>query len=241
MPDLSRTNQELLEEISALNQKVKEMEQLVAERRRIEDELRASESHLKSISNNLPSAMIYQLIIKADGTRKFTYLSDSVKQLHGISPEEGIADSNLIYKSVYEEDIAKLQEAEKEAIKTLSTFRIEVREKEPSGGMRWSSLASTPSLMENGDICWDGIELVITVYKDAEAVRERLVTELQQALLEVRTLSGLLPICASCKKIREDTGYWNQIENYISKHSNAKFSHSLCPECAKKLYSGIYE
>jgi hypothetical protein len=60
--------------------------------------------------------------------------------------------------------------------------------------------------------------------------------ELQKALSEIRTLSGLLPICASCKKIRDDKGYWNQLELYIRDHSEAEFSHSICPSCADKLY-----
>jgi PAS domain S-box-containing protein len=69
------------------------------------------------------------------------------------------------------------------------------------------------------------------------------VTELKATLAKVRTLSGLLPICASCKKIRDDTGYWNQIESYIHDYSEAEFSHSICPECAQKLYPDldIYE
>ncbi|MCX8117879.1 MAG: PAS domain S-box protein [Desulfobacterota bacterium] len=76
----------------------------------------------------------------------------------------------------------------------------------------------------------------ITERKQAEEQREKLIQELQKALGEVKTLSGLLPICASCKKIRDDKGYWNQIESYIMKHSQAQFSHSLCPECLRKLY-----
>ena len=63
--------------------------------------------------------------------------------------------------------------------------------------------------------------------------------KLEDALAEVKALSGLLPICASCKKIRDDRGYWNQIEMYISEHSEATFSHGLCPDCAEKLYPGI--
>ena len=73
--------------------------------------------------------------------------------------------------------------------------------------------------------------------KKAEEEREKLIRELRQALAEVKALSGLLPICASCKKIRDDKGYWNQIEVYIRDHSEAEFSHSFCPDCAKKLYS----
>jgi hypothetical protein len=71
--------------------------------------------------------------------------------------------------------------------------------------------------------------------------KEQLITELQEALAKVKTLSGLLPICASCKKIRDDRGYWNRIEAYIGKHSDAQFSHGICPDCAKKLYPDLFE
>jgi DNA-binding NtrC family response regulator len=64
----------------------------------------------------------------------------------------------------------------------------------------------------------------------------RLISQLQEALAKVKQLSGLLPMCASCKKIRDDNGYWNQLEAYISDHSEADFSHGICPECVKKLY-----
>ena len=69
-----------------------------------------------------------------------------------------------------------------------------------------------------------------------EKEREKLIQDLQQALSEVNKLSGLLPICSYCKKIRDDKGYWNQIESYIHEHSEAEFSHSICQECAKKHY-----
>jgi hypothetical protein len=72
--------------------------------------------------------------------------------------------------------------------------------------------------------------------KQAERENERLISDLQKALSEVRKLSGFLPICASCKKIRDDQGYWNQIEEYISDHSEAQFSHGICPDCMRKLY-----
>ena len=71
-----------------------------------------------------------------------------------------------------------------------------------------------------------------------EEEREKLIRELQEALAKVKKLSGLLPICASCKKIRDDKGYWNQIESYVREHSEAEFSHGICPECMKKLYPG---
>ena len=72
--------------------------------------------------------------------------------------------------------------------------------------------------------------------KQADEEKSKIIKELQKALDRVKTLSGMLPICASCKKIRDDRGYWNRIEAYIEKHSEAEFSHGICPECAKELY-----
>lgn len=71
----------------------------------------------------------------------------------------------------------------------------------------------------------------------------QLIGELKKALKEVKTLSGFLPICSHCKKVRNDNGYWDQIETYIKKHSEAQFSHSICPDCAEKYYPdfGIYK
>ena len=68
---------------------------------------------------------------------------------------------------------------------------------------------------------------------------EQKVKELEVALEKVKTLSGFIPICSSCKKIRDDKGYWNQIEAYLRMHSEAEFSHSICPDCARKLYPDI--
>ena len=76
----------------------------------------------------------------------------------------------------------------------------------------------------------------ITKRKQAEKGRERILKALQDALEQVKTLNGLLPICAHCKKIRDDKGYWNQLEEYIQRHSHAKFSHGICSECSDKVY-----
>ncbi len=76
----------------------------------------------------------------------------------------------------------------------------------------------------------------ISEIRKNEEEREQLIKQLKKALNEIKTLRGILPICSSCKKIRDDTGYWNQIEYYISIHSNAEFSHGICPDCAEQLY-----
>lgn len=65
--------------------------------------------------------------------------------------------------------------------------------------------------------------------------------ELQKALDQVKTLRGLLPLCAACKKIRDDQGYWHKVEDYVESHSEAEFTHGLCPDCSRKLYPQLYE
>ena len=80
----------------------------------------------------------------------------------------------------------------------------------------------------------------ITDRHHSEEERERLIVELRDALTREKRLSGLLPICSSCKKIRDDHGYWNQLEVYIQDHSDASFTHSFCPDCARRLYPEIF-
>jgi hypothetical protein len=81
-----------------------------------------------------------------------------------------------------------------------------------------------------------GIVQDITERKAYENEQKRLMTELQEAFAKIKTLSGLIPICANCKRIRDDKGYWQRIERYIEERSLAEFTHSLCPECEQKLY-----
>jgi uncharacterized membrane protein YccC len=105
------------------------------------------------------------------------------------------------------------------------------------GGANW--LAVTNRVLSLITI-WVAAILVL-LYKRAEEERERLIRELQDALENIKTLRGLLPICSSCKKIRDDHGYWNQLETYIGAHTDAEFTHGLCPECIQKLYPDYSE
>jgi PAS domain S-box-containing protein len=76
---------------------------------------------------------------------------------------------------------------------------------------------------------------------EAERQKDKLFADLQKAFNEIKTLRGILPICASCKKIRDDKGYWKQVEEYVSDHTEAEFSHGFCPSCAKRLYPEIFD
>jgi len=81
----------------------------------------------------------------------------------------------------------------------------------------------------------------ISEQKKAADEREKLIRQLEESLAKVKLLRGFIPICASCKKIRDDRGYWQQVEEYIRDHSEAQFSHSICPSCAQKLYPELHD
>jgi hypothetical protein len=93
---------------------------------------------------------------------------------------------------------------------------------------------------EDGSLLgFKGVSRDITEHKRMEDERERLIQELARTLAEVKTLSGLLPICSQCKKVRDDQGYWNKIEAYLATHTDATFTHGLCPECSQAFRQQI--
>ena len=132
---------------------------------------------------------------------------------------------------------------EKHFNRELPYYEFEARMKHKNGNWGWvldrGKVATWTD--EGKPLVMSGTHQDITGRKLAELERERLLDELKQALDNIRTLGGLLPICSNCKKIRDDSGYWNQLESYISEHSDAVFSHSLCPDCARLLYPGVYD
>jgi PAS domain-containing protein len=114
-------------------------------------------------------------------------------------------------------------------------YEVEIFHKD--GSVYTLEVSEYPVFDQEDRVCFvDGIAHDITKRIQAEKEREKLILKLQEALDNIKTLKGFLPICASCKKIRDDKGYWNQIESYIRDHSEAEFSHGICPECAKKYY-----
>jgi len=106
------------------------------------------------------------------------------------------------------------------------------------GGRRrctqWTVAACPGEGGEPAYIICSGLD--ITSLREAEEERERLIGELREALARIETLHGLIPICAGCKKVRDDQGFWHQVEAYIEARSQAEFSHGLCPDCVARLY-----
>jgi PAS domain S-box-containing protein len=134
----------------------------------VEEALREREAFIRSVGDNLPDGMIYQLVREPDGTRRFTYLSEAVRRLHGCSPEEAMADAGRVYGTLLEEDRERVAGEEEAANATLSVFRTEVRRVDPEGRIRWSAFASSPRKLPDGSTCWDGVEIDVTERKRVE-------------------------------------------------------------------------
>ncbi len=167
--------------------------------------------------------------------------SEQIEPIFGFGQDEFGRTYEAFLESVHPDDRQYVIDSVNVAIEKDEEYDIEHRIIWPSGTVRWVS--------EKGDVFHDQsgkpIRMLGTVYditkrKAIEKERERLIGELKKALAEIRTLRGFLPICCSCKKIRDDKGYWNQIESYIHKHADVEFSHSICPDCARKLYPEEY-
>jgi PAS domain S-box-containing protein len=102
------------------------------------------------------------------------------------------------------------------------------------------SVRVSPVYLPTGELIGaSAITRDITSRKHAETERELLVAELQHALAEVKTLRGMFPICAWCKKVRDDEGYWNRIESYLESHSEMQFTHGICPDCIEKYHQHV--
>ncbi|MGE5670054.1 MAG: PAS domain S-box protein, partial [Fibrobacterota bacterium] len=141
----------------------------ITSRKNAEMELRESETRLRTLSDKLPGGMVYELDIGEDGKdRKFLYISEGVRTLHGISPEEAIEDSSLIFNHFIKEDQSILSENEDAALKNMGVFKVEARIRLPSGEIRHRLTISTLRRLSNNHIVSDGLEIDITDRKRNE-------------------------------------------------------------------------
>lgn len=168
--------------------------------------------------------------------------SDEFFRICGLKPGAIKPSAEEGFKLIHPEDRERAAAAVQRSTESGEKYDIEKRIVRPDGSIRY--------VQSIGEVLFDdggkpqrlmGSFLDITDRKKNELERERLIEELQTALAKVRRLTGLLPICASCKQIRDDKGYWHDVTVYVKNHSDASFSHGLCPDCAKKLYPELFD
>jgi PAS domain S-box-containing protein len=211
-----------------LNVLNRQLEREILERKQAETALAQSEGRYRALINAIGES---SFLMTADGN--VLVANVTVASRLGRSVEE--LTGNCIYNYI-PTDVARLRrEKAREVISTGNPTRFEDE--------RWGRHIDNnvyPLSDDQGNVeklAILGID--ITERKLAEAEREQLILDHLDALSKIKTLSGLLPICASCKKIRDDEGYWSQLEAYLSEHTDAIFSHGICPECAQKFYSDL--
>ena len=231
--ELERTNAQLRREID--------------ERRQAEHALADSERRLSDIIDFLPDPT---WVIDTDG--RVIAWNRAMERITGVNKAAIIGKGDYAYALPFYGqrrpsliDLALARDARYEtdflSLKEEDGMLIASESFHPSmgGGRYFASTASR--LNDRKGVVVGAIQSMrdITAAKHSEQERERLIGELQAAVAKVRTLSGLLPICAFCKNIRDDKGYWKRIETYISENSEAEFSHSICPKCARARYPDL--
>lgn len=167
--------------------------------------------------------------------------SPAWSEMLGFAPDE-VGSSLVDWRAlVHPDDLAVVEErASLHESGATPVFEVEHRMRTRDGGWRW--ILNWGRIVERDSggrpLRALGTHLDITRRKQAELDRDRLVQALEASLAAVQSLPSLIPICASCKKIRDECGTWTPIEAYIVAHSQASFSHGLCPGCAERLYPG---
>ena len=224
----------LLEELAALRQRVADLEFVESELVRVAAELRESRQNYRALVEE-----INDIIYTVDPARIVTFVSPVIESLSGYAPSEIVGRSFLDF--VHEKDVQRVDAQFQENIsgrRDLIQFRFRVLTRQ--GEVRWARTYSRPIFRGDEVVGLRGVMTDVTQWVVLEEEQVRLIREQQEALEHVRILRGLLPICSGCKKIRHDDGRWVQLEAYIQQHSEARFSHDLCPDCARDLYPGVY-
>jgi len=201
---------------------------------RLGAESREAREHFELIFNTSPDAVLITRL----HDDCFVDINDGFTALTGIIREEIIGKSGSAV-DVWHDPADRQKLAAILAEKGYyENAEVVFRRKD---GSKFTGLVSARIITLNGVTHAISIARDITDRKLAEEEREKFVFELREALTQVKTLSGLLPVCSSCKRIKNDRGQWEQMEMYIRDRSEAQFSHGICPDCAKKLYPTLYK
>lgn len=180
-----------------------------------------------SVVNHIPAMVAYW-----DSNQRCVFSNDAYREWFGKSPEQmkGMSMKELL-GPLYELNLPYILRALK-GEKQVFERRIPL----PKGGFRDSIATYTPHLV-GGEVRGFSVHVAdVTSLRDREAAFERALRDRDRAQAEVRTLRGLLPVCGHCKKIRDESGQWHPIEDFISARSQARFSHGVCPKCVENHY-----
>lgn len=230
------TKKELLQEVMRLRQTLEESQASASRLREAEALAGRDAQKYRIIADNT-----YDWEFWFGPDAQFIYSSPSCERISGYLAEEFAADPTLFYRMIHPDDLPRVSENMNRRKFETGLAEIEFRIIRRDGAVRWVALAFQPVYDGSSRFLGTrGSNRDVTERKLAEAEREKLIGELRSALSRVKLLSGLIPICACCKKIRDDKGYWNQIESYIRDHSEADFSHGICPDCARKEYPELF-
>ncbi|MBI5805372.1 PAS domain S-box protein [candidate division TA06 bacterium] len=213
----------------------------ITERKMMEDELRASEIQNRALVEsagrageaivmlqNSGSIQVACLVANQEAVRITGYSQDELKRISWLDlvhPRFRDESQKRAQARLHSEDIPGIYE-----ISLVSKYGVEIPIEVTGSPVQYQG---RPAIV--------GFFREITERKQAEVEREAMITELKAALANIKQLKGLIPICASCKKIRNDGGYWQQVEEYVADHSEADFSHGLCDECAHNLYPDYFK
>ena len=174
------------------------------------------------------------IISLLDAQGRLLYNSPAAERISGFPPEalQGVDTFTLIHP---EDQAAVGQVFQRLLAAPGLVVTVQYRYRTRAGGWTWMEAVASNHLDDPEVRGVVATSRDITARKRAEEEREHLLAELREALARVKTLTGLLPICAWCKNIRDDQGYWERIETYLAHHTDARFTHGLCPSCEKKV------
>ena len=208
----------------------------ITERKKAADALRKSEKRYRSIIELSPlgmGMMNSEGVIVDTNQALASMLGYDVKDLIGMNfgeithPDDFYKELELLQPVWDDEEIS---------------YTLEKRYRHKDGHYFWVTITVAKMIGYSEDEAYVfGFIADITERKQMELEREKLITELREAFKEIKELRGFLPICVNCKKIRDDEGYWQQVEKYIMDRTHAQFSHGICPDCMKKLYPDFYK
>lgn len=211
----------------------------IKQKKRLENRQNQRERQYRRMVENLgDNYLLYRHY--PDGT--LTYVSPSIREMFGVPADDAIGMKWRDLADWSPESIARIRKIAKAPILGDSNglVSMELEYVHPDGTSRIIEVTAHQVVTEGIVISIEGIAHDVTRRIELTKEREKLILDLRRALGELKTLSGLLPICANCKKVRDDKGYWNQIEDYVAQRSEARFSHGICPDCARQLYPEIY-